>query len=79
MSRASTHFVGEKVRALCFVKDVRSSEAHEQFEFLPLVAAGGWDSEVRSRTREQNDWWLVEVVRPSHLLDGTADAHSATT
>ncbi|TYZ62123.1 hypothetical protein PybrP1_005144 [[Pythium] brassicae (nom. inval.)] len=45
MSRRSTHFVGEKVRALCFLKDVRSSEAHDQFDFLPLVAAGGWDSE----------------------------------
>lgn len=47
MSRSSTHFVGEKVKALCFVKDVRSSEARDQFEFLPLIAAGGWDNEVR--------------------------------
>lgn len=46
MSRSSTHFVGEKVKALCFVKDVRSSEARDQFEFLPLIAAGGWDNEV---------------------------------
>uniref|UniRef100_K3WWZ2 Uncharacterized protein n=1 Tax=Globisporangium ultimum (strain ATCC 200006 / CBS 805.95 / DAOM BR144) TaxID=431595 RepID=K3WWZ2_GLOUD len=50
MSRLSKHFVGEKVKALCFVKDVRSSEAHEQYEFLPLVAAGGWDTEVNHVT-----------------------------
>lgn len=57
MSRVSTHFVGEKVKALCFVKDVRSSEAHEQFEFLPLVAAGGWDSEVRALTKRAGRRW----------------------
>lgn len=44
MSRASTHFVGEKVGALSVASGARSGGSSGP---LPLVATGGWDNQVR--------------------------------
>lgn len=41
----STHFTAEKVKALCFLKDVASAtDADTQRDLLPLIASGGWDN-----------------------------------
>ncbi|POM72460.1 Hypothetical protein PHPALM_10816, partial [Phytophthora palmivora] len=44
----SRHFVAEKVKALCFVSDVRyaSDALQGEYEVLPVVATGGWDNET---------------------------------
>ncbi|TMW57496.1 hypothetical protein Poli38472_003421 [Pythium oligandrum] len=47
MAQTSTHFVSDKVKALCFLKDVRANE-HERVELLPLLAVGGWDADVNT-------------------------------
>ncbi|KAJ0400079.1 hypothetical protein P43SY_003934 [Pythium insidiosum] len=38
----STHFVGDKVKSLCFLKDA-NDEASNELLPLPLLATGGWD------------------------------------
>ena len=46
----SSHFVAEKVKALCALSDVcyTSSETTlSKYEALPVVASGGWDNKVR--------------------------------
>lgn len=42
----STHITAEKIKALCFLKDVASaaSDADAQRDLLPLIASGGWDN-----------------------------------
>ncbi|RLN25852.1 hypothetical protein BBJ28_00021306 [Nothophytophthora sp. Chile5] len=74
----STHFVAEKVKALCVVSDVRyaSSETlQDQFELLPLVATGGWDNEASRQTRGANrslDPRANELVFGFHVGDVNA-------
>uniref|UniRef100_A0AAV1V5R6 Uncharacterized protein n=1 Tax=Peronospora matthiolae TaxID=2874970 RepID=A0AAV1V5R6_9STRA len=49
----SSHFVAEKVKALCVLSDVRytSSETSlSKYEALPVVASGGWDNETNHIT-----------------------------
>ncbi|TDH70698.1 hypothetical protein CCR75_005600 [Bremia lactucae] len=45
-SLVSRHYVSEKVKSLCFVKDVRYASETMQDEALPLIASGGWDNET---------------------------------
>ncbi|RLN38257.1 hypothetical protein BBJ28_00026954 [Nothophytophthora sp. Chile5] len=62
----STHFVAEKVKALCVVSDVRyaSSETlQDQFEMLPLVATGGWDNEASRQTQGPTNPDVNWIVR----------------
>ena len=46
----SSHFVAEKVKALCVVSDGRlfaSKTLEKAHQVLPIVAVGGWDNKVR--------------------------------
>jgi hypothetical protein len=42
----STHFMADKMKSLCFLKNIESN-LQEEVNFLPLVATGSWDEEVQ--------------------------------
>jgi hypothetical protein len=55
MSRASTHFVGEKVAALDVATGLRVAPEGLAGDLLPLVASGGWDNQVRAGNARLGD------------------------
>ncbi|GLD96096.1 hypothetical protein PINS_up004774 [Pythium insidiosum] len=47
MAATSTHFVGDKIKSLCFLKDANDETSNELLP-LPLLATGGWDDGHRN-------------------------------
>uniref|UniRef100_M4BJA1 Uncharacterized protein n=1 Tax=Hyaloperonospora arabidopsidis (strain Emoy2) TaxID=559515 RepID=M4BJA1_HYAAE len=59
----SSHFVAEKVKALCALSDVcyTSSETSlSKYEALPVVASGGWDNETNHITLHAPVRWSLD-------------------